>query len=92
MHFIFIVIVLYDCSVQTSNAICGPVFSVLDIFILQIKVVVCFCCLGEFYLTYMTEERLYNKRKLVLEATLFLMKGFDILALAGITVSCSWVI
>ena len=28
--FIFIVIVQDDCSAKTSNAICGPVFSVLN--------------------------------------------------------------
>ena len=35
--FIFIVIVQDDCSAKTNNAICGPVFSVLNIVICSIN-------------------------------------------------------
>ena len=35
--FVFIVIVSYDSSTQTSNAICGPVFSILNVVIYSIN-------------------------------------------------------
>ena len=38
--FVIFVIVLYDCSAQTSNAICGSVLSTLDIHSINKVVVV----------------------------------------------------
>ena len=57
--FIFIIIVLYDCSAQTSSAICGPVvFTMLDIY--SINKSCCCCCRSNLLWDTANYTRLYN--------------------------------